>query len=87
MVNLDNYSGSIVFKTAAATYTSTTKPIRAIHVLAAATFTTLTDAESTTNGAVTASVAADYGTVPVNAVLYGTFTTVTLAGGVVKAYY
>lgn len=84
---IDNYSGSILFKTAAATYTSTAKPIRALHVLAAATFTTLTDTESTTDGAVTATVAADYGTVPVNAVLYGTFTTVTLASGVVKAYY
>lgn len=84
---LDNYSGSILFKTAAATYTSNTKPIRAIQVLVAATFTTLTDTSSTTDGAVTASVAADYGTIPVGTVLYGTFTTVTLAGGVVKAYY
>lgn len=81
------YSGSILFKTAAATYTSTTKPIRAIQVLAAAVFTTLTDTQCTKDGAVTAAVAADYGTVPVGTILYGTFTTVTLTSGVVKAYY
>lgn len=87
MFDLNSYQGSILFKTAAATYTSTAKPIRALQVLAAATFTTLTDASCTTNGAVTASVAADYGTVPVGTILYGTFTTVTLASGLVKAYY
>lgn len=86
-MNNPGYSGSIVFKTAAATYTSTAKPIRAIQVLLDATFTTLTDVTSTTDGIVTASVAADYGTVAAGTVLYGLFTTVTLATGVVKAYY
>jgi hypothetical protein len=86
-MNTPGYSGSIIFKTAASTYTSTTKPIRAIQILEDATFTTLTDATSKTDGIVTASVAADYGTVTAGSVLYGTFTVVTLASGRVKAYY
>ena len=81
------YVGSIIFKTSASTYTSTSKPIRAIQVLSDATFTTLTDTSSTTDGIVTQSVSTDYGTVTAGSVLYGTFTTLTLASGTVKAYY
>lgn len=86
-MNTPGYSGSIVFKTAASTYTSTTKPIRAIHALADSVFTTLTDVTSTTDGIVTATVAADYGTLTEGTIIYGTFTVVTLASGRVKAYY
>ena len=86
-MNNPGYSGSIVFKTAASTYTSTQKPIRAIQILADATFTTLTDVTSTTDGIVTQSVAADYGTLAAGQVIYGLFTTVTLASGSAKAYF
>lgn len=86
-MNNPGYSGSIVFKTAAATYTSTAKPIRAIQMLTDCTFTTITDITSTTDGSVTQTVAADYGTLIAGSVIYGLFTTVTLATGTCKAYY
>lgn len=86
-MNSPGYSGSILLKTAASTYTSVAKPIRAVQVLSDAVFTTLTDPTSTTDGIVTATVAADYGTISAGSIIYGTFTTVTLASGIVKAYY
>lgn len=66
--------------------TPVTGTFRAIMVLSAAVFTTLTSQGHTTNGAVTQSVAADYGTIPVGVMIYGTFTAITLASGKVIAY-
>lgn len=58
----------------------------AIMVLTAAVFSTLTSQGHTTNGFATQSVAADYGTVPVGVMLYGTFTAITLTSGKIIAY-
>ncbi|MEI6821013.1 MAG: hypothetical protein WCL51_03700 [Bacteroidota bacterium] len=66
--------------------TAITGSFSAIMVLTAATFTTLTSQDHTTNGAVTQSVAADYGTVPVGVMIYGSFTAITLSAGKVIAY-
>jgi hypothetical protein len=66
--------------------TPVTGTFRAIMVLTATVFSTLTAKGHTTNGAVTQSVAADYGTVPVGVMLYGTFTAITLTSGKVIAY-
>lgn len=87
-MNLAGYSGSILLtNTTAITTTSGQPAIRAIQILEDTVFTTLTDTTSTTNGRVTQSVAADYGTVSQGTVLYGTFTAVTLTSGKVKLYF
>jgi hypothetical protein len=88
-MNLAGYSGSILLTDTTAITTTTTggQAIRAIQVLEDATFTTLTDTTSKTNGNTTNSVAADYGTVTAGLVLYGTFTAVTLTSGRVKLYF
>jgi chitinase len=66
--------------------TAVTGTFRAILVLANAVFTTLTAKGHTTNGAVTQSVGADYGTVNAGTMLYGTFSAITLTSGKVIAY-
>jgi hypothetical protein len=66
--------------------TAVTGTFRAILVLANAVFTTLTSQGHTTNGNVTQSVGADYGTVNAGTMIYGTFSAITLASGKVIAY-
>ena len=60
--------------------TSVTGKFRRIYAITNATFTTLTS-DITKNGATTAAVGADFGTLAAGISLYGKFTVVKLAGG------
>jgi hypothetical protein len=65
--------------------TAITGKFRTIQVVTDAIFTTLTS-DITKNGTVTASVAADFGTLSAGTVLYGKFTAITLTSGKVILY-
>ena len=67
--------------------TDTTSAVnfRKIQALTATVFNTLTS-DITKNGAVTAAVAADFGTLAAGHVLYGRFTTVKLTSGIAILY-
>jgi len=86
-MNMTGYSGSIVLNDTTVIDQVATggKAIRAIDPLTNCTFTTLTDKTATTNGGVTPSVGADYGTI--TKPIYGTFSVVTLATGSAILYY
>lgn len=83
-MNNPGYSGSIIL-TDATLISLTDKPIRCIDPLTDCTFTTLTDTLATTNGIVTQSVAADYGTI--TKPIYGSFTAIQLTSGSAILYY
>lgn len=83
-MNNPGYSGSIVLNDTTL-INNLSQPIRCIAPITDCTFTTLTDTESTTNGVVTQSVGADYGTV--SSPIYGKFTAIQLATGSAILYY
>ena len=58
----------------------------AVLVLTECAFTTLTTTNVYKNGDTTLAVASDWGTVSAGTVLYGNFTTITLASGSVQAF-
>ena len=65
--------------------TAITGTFRKIQALTATAFTTLTS-DVTKNGAASAAVAADFGTLAAGHTLYGKFTAVTLASGIAILY-
>lgn len=65
--------------------TSVTGNFRKIQALTATVFNTLTS-DITKNGAETAAVASDFGTLAAGHIIYGKFTTVKLTSGIALLY-